>query len=198
MYPEDINSPAGAVQRKKGVRRGRAFFSCAFSLAEIGAGVRSVASGLSAGAPMRMLLRCNLCYEVRMSEVVTEGTLSALLGIEVEGFGADGRGAVSMPLDGRHRNSMGNAHGGAVFTLADMAFAAGCRGGGTGVRERAVLHFLSSSRSAGTAAGRGRSREAGEYPRRVRHHGVRRGGQKHRQGRDDRLYRQKAEERSGA
>ena len=79
---------------------------------------------------MRMLLRCNLCYEVRMSEVVTEGTLSALLGIEVEGFGADGRGAVSMPLDGRHRNSMGNAHGGAVFTLADRAFAAGCRGAG--------------------------------------------------------------------
>ena len=35
-----------------------------------------------------------------------------------------------MPLDSRHLNVLGNAHGGAMFTLADMAFAAGCRGAG--------------------------------------------------------------------
>ncbi|HJD98234.1 PaaI family thioesterase [Mailhella massiliensis] len=65
-----------------------------------------------------------------MSEVITEGTLSSLLGIELAGFEADGRGEVSMPLDERHKNALGKAHGGAVFTLADMAFAAGCRGAG--------------------------------------------------------------------
>lgn len=63
-------------------------------------------------------------------DVVTEGTLSALLGIRVEGFDAEGNGEVSMPLDSRQLNVMGNAHGGAIFTLADMAFAAGCRGAG--------------------------------------------------------------------
>ena len=65
-----------------------------------------------------------------MCDVVGKGTLSALLGITVEKSGADGRGEVSMPLDGRHCNVLGNAHGGAIFTIADMAFAAGCRGAG--------------------------------------------------------------------
>lgn len=62
--------------------------------------------------------------------VVAEGTLSSLLGVTVEKAEADGRGEVSMPLDERHLNVLGNAHGGAIFTLADMAFAAGCRGAG--------------------------------------------------------------------
>lgn len=62
--------------------------------------------------------------------VVAEGTLSGLLGVTVDRTEADGRGEVSMPLDERHYNVLGNAHGGAIFTLADMAFAAGCRGAG--------------------------------------------------------------------
>ena len=70
--------------------------------------------------------------ELRMEdEVVTEGTLASLLGIQVESFDEAGHGVVSMPLDTRHLNVLGNAHGGAIFTLADMAFAAGCRGAGT-------------------------------------------------------------------
>ena len=32
----------------------------------------------------------------------------------------------SMELEDRHRNSVGRAHGGAIFTLADLAFAAHC------------------------------------------------------------------------
>ena len=63
-------------------------------------------------------------------KVVTEGTLSSLLGITVDKADEDGRGEVSMPLDTRHYNVLGNAHGGAIFTLADLAFAAGCRGAG--------------------------------------------------------------------
>lgn len=63
-------------------------------------------------------------------DVVTEGTLSSLLGIRAESFDAGGNGEVSMPLDSRHLNELGNAHGGAIFTLADVAFAVGCRGAG--------------------------------------------------------------------
>ena len=65
-----------------------------------------------------------------MCDVVTEGTLAGLLGITVESFDENGKGTVPMPLDERHHNVLGNAHGGAIFTLADMAFAAGCRGAG--------------------------------------------------------------------
>ncbi len=66
-----------------------------------------------------------------MSDAVfKEGTLSGLLGIILEKADPDGHGVVSMPLDKRHHNQLGNAHGGAIFTLADMAFAAGCQGAG--------------------------------------------------------------------
>lgn len=61
---------------------------------------------------------------------VKDGTLEKLLGIVVERSDANGRGAVSMPYDDRHQNIYGTAHGGAVFTLADMAFGIGCRGAG--------------------------------------------------------------------
>ena len=63
-------------------------------------------------------------------DVVTEGTLADVLGIKVESVDAEGHAAVSMPLDSRHVNMMGNAHGGAIFTLADTAFGTGCRGAG--------------------------------------------------------------------
>lgn len=44
------------------------------------------------------------------------------LGIEMLEVGTE-RGVAIMPLDGRHRNGMGHAHGGAIFALADMTFA---------------------------------------------------------------------------
>lgn len=58
------------------------------------------------------------------------GTLDALLGIVCEDIGPDGHCVLSMPLDGRHRNLMGAAHGGSIFTLADNAFGRGCRAAG--------------------------------------------------------------------
>ncbi len=36
----------------------------------------------------------------------------------------DGYAVASMPLTAMHRNGMGNAHGGAIYSLVDMAFAA--------------------------------------------------------------------------
>lgn len=60
-----------------------------------------------------------------MSEpVFKEDKFAAMLGIVQEPCDKDGHGAVIMPLDTCHQNKMGNAHGGAIFTLADMAFAA--------------------------------------------------------------------------
>ncbi len=37
---------------------------------------------------------------------------------------------VSMPLESRHKNGLQSVHGGAVFTLADVAFGMACAGAG--------------------------------------------------------------------
>lgn len=56
-------------------------------------------------------------------------TFAHALGIELlevdEAFGV-----ARMPLDERHYNSMNHAHGGAIFALVDMAFAAACSASG--------------------------------------------------------------------
>ena len=49
-------------------------------------------------------------------------TFAQHLGIELIET-EDGRCVAVMPCDKRHRNNMGHVHGGAIFALADMAFA---------------------------------------------------------------------------
>ncbi len=56
-------------------------------------------------------------------------TFSRHLGIELVEIG-QGRGVATMPFDERHRNGMGQTHGGAIFALADMAFAAASNASG--------------------------------------------------------------------
>ena len=56
-------------------------------------------------------------------------TFAKHLGIEILKIG-DGYGEATMPFDERHRNGMGNTHGGAIFALADMAFAAASNASG--------------------------------------------------------------------
>jgi acyl-CoA thioesterase len=48
-------------------------------------------------------------------------TFARHLGVELETM-EQGRCVATLPLDERHRNAMGNAHGGAIFALTDMAF----------------------------------------------------------------------------
>ena len=59
--------------------------------------------------------------------VFKEDKFAAMLGIVQEPCDKDGHGVVKMPLSTCHQNKMGNAHGGAIFTLTDMAFAAACK-----------------------------------------------------------------------
>ena len=56
-------------------------------------------------------------------------TFAKHLGIELVEIGS-GHGVATMPFDERHRNGMGNTHGGAIFALADMAFAAASNASG--------------------------------------------------------------------
>lgn len=56
-------------------------------------------------------------------------TFAAHVGIELVEIDEE-RGVAVMPLTAQQRNGMGNAHGGAIFALADMAFAAATYGSG--------------------------------------------------------------------
>ena len=77
--------------------------------------------------------------------VFKEDRFAALLGIVQEPCDTAGCGIVRMPLDDFHRNKMGNAHGGAIFTLTDMAFAAACKDLGIHcVTAQSSISYLSS------------------------------------------------------
>jgi acyl-CoA thioesterase len=56
--------------------------------------------------------------------------LATTLGMEIVDIGP-GRSEVRMRLDERHLNGAGIAHGGAIFSLADVAFAAASNAHGT-------------------------------------------------------------------
>lgn len=65
-----------------------------------------------------------------------------LLGIEVAECGP-GRATVSMSITPQHRNGLGMVHGGAMFTLADYAFAVACNSHGyASVAVNASISYL--------------------------------------------------------
>ena len=60
--------------------------------------------------------------EIR-AQLAQKDLFASHVGIELEVIGEE-YGVATMPLNAQQRNGMGNAHGGAIFSLADMAFAA--------------------------------------------------------------------------
>jgi acyl-CoA thioesterase len=59
---------------------------------------------------------------------------------------ADGHAKAKMPLQPYHWNGYGTVHGGAIFTLADFAFAAACNSHGTvAVAIDANITFMQAS-----------------------------------------------------
>jgi len=61
---------------------------------------------------------------------MSQDHLAATLGMELVQV-APGQAEVRMPLDQRHLNGAGIVHGGAIFSLADVAFAAASNAHGT-------------------------------------------------------------------
>ena len=66
----------------------------------------------------------------RLAEIIRSDAFAAQLGVELEEV-RPGYARMRMNLDGRHRNFLGMVHGGAVFGLADAAFAAASNSFGT-------------------------------------------------------------------
>jgi acyl-CoA thioesterase len=57
----------------------------------------------------------------RIAEMLAADPYAALLGVDLVSVGAD-RLAVAMPVERRHVNFLEVCHGGATFSLADVAF----------------------------------------------------------------------------
>ena len=76
----------------------------------------------------------------------THDTFARHLGIEIVEIGPD-RAVVSMPFDERHRNGLGHVHGGAIFALADLAFAVAANAAGPGcVNAQTSISYIAPGR----------------------------------------------------
>ncbi len=82
-----------------------------------------------------------------LSAVVQQDQFARLAGLEIVET-APGRAKVRMVVGPQHLNGMGVVHGGALFTLADYAFAAACNGHGfPAVAVNATISYLKAVKS---------------------------------------------------
>jgi len=58
-----------------------------------------------------------------LDRFVAQDAFARLIGVEVPEYG-DGRATARLTVEPRHLNSAGTLHGGVIFSLADVAFAA--------------------------------------------------------------------------
>jgi acyl-CoA thioesterase len=65
-----------------------------------------------------------------LERFVAQDAFAQSIGVEVSGYG-DGRATARLTIEPRHLNSGGTLHGGAIFSLADAAFAAASNSHGT-------------------------------------------------------------------
>jgi acyl-CoA thioesterase len=79
--------------------------------------------------------------------VIQKDEFARLAGLEIVET-SPGRAKVKMTVGPQHLNGMGVVHGGAIFTLADYAFAAACNSHGfAAVAVNASISFLKAVRS---------------------------------------------------
>lgn len=65
-----------------------------------------------------------------LERFVAQDAFAHSIGVEVSAYG-DGRATARLTIEPRHLNSGGTLHGGAIFSLADAAFAAASNSHGT-------------------------------------------------------------------
>jgi acyl-CoA thioesterase len=84
-----------------------------------------------------------------LAVIKEKDTFAHKLGMEIL-EAADGRSRVTMPIDESTANALGNVHGGAIFSLADMAFAAASNSEGiVSVGIQANIHYMAACPSSG-------------------------------------------------
>ncbi|HON98867.1 MAG TPA: hotdog fold thioesterase [Syntrophales bacterium] len=84
----------------------------------------------------------------RAWELLGKDLFARFVGVELLEIGP-GRARTRLVVEERHRNGVGIIHGGAIFTLADIAFAAAANSHGrTAVALNASVSFVTASRGA--------------------------------------------------
>lgn len=79
-----------------------------------------------------------------LKEFFKKDQFAALCGLEILEV-SPGRAVVRMPVAEQHKNGLGGIHGGALFTLADFAFAVASNSHGTiAVAINASMNFMKS------------------------------------------------------
>lgn len=97
-----------------------------------------------------------------LDAVVHHDEFAKLTGLQIVET-APGRAKVRMTVGPQHLNGMGVAHGGAIFTLADYAFAAACNSHGfPAVAVNATISFLKAVRSGVLTADAAEAAEPGK------------------------------------
>lgn len=84
-----------------------------------------------------------------VTDLFARNPFSAALGIEVVEIGA-GTALLSMPIRHEHLNAHGTGHGGAIWTLADLAFGAAAWHRGYIMTTGSDLSFFRPARSGAT------------------------------------------------
>lgn len=86
--------------------------------------------------------------EIVRQHIADHDRFAQHLGIVIEIL-QDGYARASMPLDDRHKNGVGIAHGGALFAVADLALAAAANAGGRlNLTVNSTLSFLAAGKEA--------------------------------------------------
>ena len=82
-----------------------------------------------------------------IAAVVHKDAFAKLAGIEIVEL-APGHAKVKMPITAQHLNGLGVVHGGAIFTLADLGFAAACNSHGfDAVAVNVSVSYLKAAKS---------------------------------------------------
>jgi acyl-CoA thioesterase len=80
------------------------------------------------------------------SDIIQNDMVARSLGMELVSA-SEGRARVAMDIDGRHMNAAGTVHGGAIFSLADVAFAIACNSRGLAVAANASINYCAAARA---------------------------------------------------
>jgi acyl-CoA thioesterase len=87
-----------------------------------------------------------------LDRFVAQDAFARAIGIEVPEYG-DGRATARLTIEPRHLNSGGTLHGGAIFSLADAAFAAASNSHGTlAVSIDASISYFTAVKAGGVTA----------------------------------------------
>jgi acyl-CoA thioesterase len=97
--------------------------------------------------------------------VLGDDRVAEYFGMKAESVG-EGAAVVTLTIDDRHQNGNGVAHGGVIFSLADVAFALACNSRGHAVSANSSITFCAPGKS-GTLRATAReislSRKLGTY-----------------------------------